>query len=447
MTRIAIDLSDLFDWYGSHEHVTGIQRVVLEVFSQSSVFDVGNVDFICRAKAGLNFYMVDKEIIFNLANSEKSGEAIKRIRKLNKDLIRKEQTSAVLRAAARKPFAMLPHIIGRLVKPVVVRRLIREHLSARHLEPYNFSKGQTVVVPGAFWTLGDSANYFHQIQRQFDLKIVTFVHDILPLTHPHFFEDNAVQVFDAEVTRFLAMSKSFIVFSHYVESELAAYLKLKGLVNKAIYFMNFGVGLRQHENPDADWETFAIKELELSDKEFAICVGSLEPRKNPRILLRAWKALYKKYGESVPTLVFVGRRGWKIDWFFDELLACNYLNNRVRVLHNVDDQQLSLLYKKSKFVLFPSFVEGRGLPVEEALAYGKYVLASNAPSVLEAGRNLAFHFDPLDEQPLIEEVSKVISDEKYLKNKEQNIAKNVPALEKEFTWQRSAEQIRGFIDS
>lgn len=447
MTRIAIDLSDLFAWYGSHDHVSGIQRVAQEIFSQKSEFDQRNIDYVARLNSGTEFYTIDKQLIFALGKHEKTEETVQHVRQLYNRHNKKNRIWMLLFEAIRRPRVILSKIVERLLKPAKVGRVIHESLNPEKLQVYNFTLGQTVVIVGAFWLHGNSAELFSELKHQHDLNIVTFIYDLIPVTHPEFCGSGVVQQYTRQIDPFAQLSQSFVVISNHVKAELQAYIKDRGFEQKPIFVMTFGFGLRRKLTSDPKWEAEALKALQLSGEDFAICVGSVEPRKNPGILLQAWRMLHRKYGNSIPLLIFVGGRGWNMDWFFDELVRCNYVDGKVRILHGIDDERLNLLYKKAKFALFPSFVEGWGLPVEEAIASGKYVLASNTSSLPEAGRDLAFHFDPHDEHSLVEELGKVILEKGYLKKRETKILKSLPQLKKKFTWKRSAIDLLAFLQN
>ena len=109
-----------------------------------------------------------------------------------------------------------------------------------------------------------------------------------------------------------------------------------------------------------------------------LCVGTIESRKNGLSLLRAWQRLPAEMGEAAAILVFAGRYG-KIGGpdFREELAAGHGPAADVRVIDMPSDSELAWLYRNCLFTVYPSFVEGWGLPVGESAWFGKYCIASS----------------------------------------------------------------------
>ncbi|WP_043285008.1 glycosyltransferase [Paraburkholderia oxyphila] len=137
---------------------------------------------------------------------------------------------------------------------------------------------------------------------------------------------------------------------------------------------------------------------DMSDVEPYICVlGTVEPRKNGRIIFE----FLEKYPDFLSRykIIFVGRDGW-----LDEK---NRLMKRLEAIDRnavsrvkfsgflSESQKLSLL-SMAKFVVYPSFFEGYGIPVAEAGVLGKYVVCSNTSSLPEVYPERSFFFDPAD---------------------------------------------------
>jgi glycosyltransferase involved in cell wall biosynthesis len=119
------------------------------------------------------------------------------------------------------------------------------------------------------------------------------------------------------------------------------------------------------------------------------------------MLLRIWSRLLE---DGVPQrarfkLVFVGRRGWNVDDVLASLDRSKDLyDNTVVHFEHLDDRALERLYAGCAFCLYPSQYEGFGVPIVEAFARGKAVIASNGGSLAEVVAGLSPALDPNDEQ-------------------------------------------------
>ena len=149
---------------------------------------------------------------------------------------------------------------------------------------------------------------------------------------------------------------------------------------------------------------------------YALFVSTLEARKNHALLVRVWARLLDEERRglrppgSVPELVFAGRVGWLVADLVQQLDNAQWFGGRVRLVRDPSDAELRALYEGCLFSLFPSWHEGWGLPVTEALALGVPVLCSSACALPEAGGSLARYFDPGDTRGCHAAVASVLDD-------------------------------------
>jgi glycosyltransferase involved in cell wall biosynthesis len=120
-----------------------------------------------------------------------------------------------------------------------------------------------------------------------------------------------------------------------------------------------------------------------------VILGTIEGRKNHRLLLSVWKDFVARAGsgarpENLPRLVIVGRRGWQADDVFQTLDNTDFRCSVVEA-GPLDDGELAELLAKARALLFPSLAEGYGIPLVEALAVGLPVIANDLPVFREIG--------------------------------------------------------------
>lgn len=129
----------------------------------------------------------------------------------------------------------------------------------------------------------------------------------------------------------------------------------------------------------------------LPDK-YIMSLSTLEPRKNLGLLLKAYSMVESKVDYE---LVLVGRTGWKIQEFIEDVKS----QNKIHVTGFVEDKEVSYIYKNALCFVFPSKYEGFGLPPLEALAFNTPVISSDAASMPEVLGDTAVYFknDNLEE--------------------------------------------------
>ncbi|WP_174279089.1 glycosyltransferase family 4 protein [Sphingomonas bacterium] len=129
---------------------------------------------------------------------------------------------------------------------------------------------------------------------------------------------------------------------------------------------------------------------------YFICVGTIEPRKNHLLLLNIWRRIAAEPGTVPPRLLLVGRRGWENEQVVDMLERCPALVGCVEEHSRPSDREMRRLVAGARALLMPSFAEGYGMPVTEALALGVPVICSDIPAHRETGGTVPDYLDPLD---------------------------------------------------
>lgn len=128
---------------------------------------------------------------------------------------------------------------------------------------------------------------------------------------------------------------------------------------------------------------------------YFVVIGTIEPRKNYCFLLLIWQQLIKNLGNKAPRLVIIGQRGWECENVLALLERSQQLKEFV-VECPCSDQDSVTFLSHSQALLFPSFAEGYGLPIVEALSLGVPVIASDLPVFREFAGDIPDYIDPLD---------------------------------------------------
>lgn len=172
----------------------------------------------------------------------------------------------------------------------------------------------------------------------------------------------------------------------------------------------------------------------LTSNQFWLSVCTLEPRKNLRLTLKAYKQYIDLHCDPKP-LVLAGGKGWLED-DIDEFIANLGLTQYVQKLGYVDDATLIWLYKNCWAFIYPSIYEGFGLPVLEAMSFGAPIITSNTTSLPEVGGDAVLYVDPTNEMELVKAFEKMREPDfrTCLRVKGQKRA----AM---FSWAKTAEQV------
>jgi len=130
----------------------------------------------------------------------------------------------------------------------------------------------------------------------------------------------------------------------------------------------------------------------LYPEQFWLSVGTLEPRKNIRSLLEAY-AIYTRESRPSYPLVLCGGEGW-MEEGLDDYMDSLGIGSKVILTGYTTDEQLAWLYHNCFAFLYPSFYEGFGLPVLEAMSLGAAVVSSNVTSLPEVAGDAALYVNP-----------------------------------------------------
>jgi glycosyltransferase involved in cell wall biosynthesis len=152
------------------------------------------------------------------------------------------------------------------------------------------------------------------------------------------------------------------------------------------------------------------KKYGVGEGRLILAVGTLEPRKNLELLVRAFLSLREDAAFRDTVLLLIGPKGWKNDDLFALLRSRAEAGEAVRLSGFVPDEDLPWLYSACDLFVFPSLYEGFGLPVAEALKCGAAVMCGRHSSLPEVAGDAVEYVDVHDVEALREGMRRLVSD-------------------------------------
>jgi len=229
----------------------------------------------------------------------------------------------------------------------------------------------------------------HLLPRLKRCKTVLTVHDLIFALFPEHHLPLNKWFLNRFMPVFVRRADAIITISESSQRDL---VRLYNVPTERITVIYEGVDARFQSNSDPESSTSLRQRYHLPDR-FILYVGTIEPRKNLTTLLEALKPLQGMY--SGLKLVIAGRPGWLYQPTFDRIKALG-LEDQVRVLGYVPDEDLPALYRAAEVFVFPSLYEGFGLPPLEAMACGTPVICSNTSSLPEVVGDAGLLVNPHD---------------------------------------------------
>ena len=252
-------------------------------------------------------------------------------------------------------------------------------------------------------------------------RVITF-HDLSFKHHPQFFSSSR------KVWHFLTFPKSqaqkadkIITDSQSTKEDLVKIYKINSDKIEAIY-----LGVSNNFKP--------LKKHK--PQRSILYFGTIEPRKNLILLIKAFEALKKGAGMTDLKLVIAGAKGWLYKDIF-ETVANSRCKKDIVFTGVVDEKDKPYLYSSADVFVYPSFFEGFGFPPLEAMACGVPTIVSNTSSLSEVVGNGAIMIDPYNVDELAFAIRKVLED-KELRN---DLIKKGLNQAKKFNWDKTAKQV------
>jgi glycosyltransferase involved in cell wall biosynthesis len=252
----------------------------------------------------------------------------------------------------------------------------------------------------------DRVELFHGLSNELPLGIrksgvpsVVTMHDLIFLRYPHLYATIDRQIYHYKFRQACLQADRIVAISRQTKEDVISFFNIK---EEKIAVVYQGCDMSFHSQITDDFRQ-AVRTKYGVTTPYILYVGSMEKRKN---LLSAVKALRKL--DAGISLVAIGKRTSYTD-FVETYISEQGLGGRVRLLTGVPFGELPAFYQMAALFVYPSFFEGFGIPVLEALTSGVPVIAAYGSCLEEAGGTGSLYVDPSDVDALADRMKQVLT--------------------------------------
>lgn len=229
---------------------------------------------------------------------------------------------------------------------------------------------------------------------------VVMIHDTIPIDHPEFQTETSRAKFVERLTTVINFANQIIVPSDLVRENVEK--RMVGTGHRVpVTVSPIGVDIGP-----------VPLEPEKSERPYFVVLGTIEPRKNHKLLLDIWETMHRKMDENrIPELRIIGARGWSNEDVFDTLDQSSMMGRTVFELGPLPEKEMRRQLAGATALLFPSHAEGYGLPPFEAATFGvPSIVSPLRPTEIHLG-DMAIYADPDDMYQWFEAIRKLASED------------------------------------
>jgi len=264
------------------------------------------------------------------------------------------------------------------------------------------------------------------------VPLVVSVHDVSYLEHPEYFTRSRAWQLQLTVGRTVRTANRILTGTEFSRASI---LKVYGDLAEDKVVVVPNAASPEFRPISRESAIAAARERLGVAAPFVLCVGDLQPRKNHIGLIKAFARMVKAFPEMRHHLVLAGKETWFSGQVKDAARSSG-ASDRIQFIGFVSDQDLLHLYNACDLFVFPSFYEGFGLPVLEAMVCGRAVACSETSSLPEVADSAAVLFDPYSIDEIVRAMADLLLDA-ALRARMERLGLQRAA---HFSWQRTAQK-------
>jgi glycosyltransferase involved in cell wall biosynthesis len=325
-------------------------------------------------------------------------------------MMREHAASRVVRTGLHKLAALQARTVDRLVPP-----LTRDEIGVHDV----------FHLP---------AHWIPAITRPARTRYVVTIYDIIADTFPQFGNRWARGAFE-RLRRSIGPRDFIITDSTWVKEQVEEHWKIPG--DRVVSAPLAASAALFYPEARADRHTEVRCQYAIPDGEYLLGVNRAERRKNLPHLVRAFVQMIRETTADAANLVLVGDHDWDPAALFSTPHDRDIARSRIVLTGQVLDQDFAAIYSGARAFVFPSLLEGFGLPALEAMQCGTPVITSNRSSLPEVVGDAAILVDPTDADALSAAMLNVLRDDRL----RADLALRSLERAKQFTWRATADRV------
>jgi glycosyltransferase involved in cell wall biosynthesis len=263
---------------------------------------------------------------------------------------------------------------------------------------------------------------------------VITIHDLIPRLFPQYHKKLNYYYLNLAMPLFCRRATAVIAVSEFTRQDIMAHYRLDPAKIHVVH-----EAAAPHFKPATPAKIKMVRGKYRLPEKFLLHLSTIEPRKNLDRLLDALQIVRREQPDL--KLILAGAKGWLYDDFFTRI-AAEQLDEIVRPLGWVPDEDLPAVIGAASLAVQPSLYEGFGLPILEHMACGQVVAASNSSSHPEIGGEAAAYFDPNHVEEMAAVISRLLANpDEYQQRRELGLVQA-----RRFSWQRAAAETLAIYD-
>lgn len=304
----------------------------------------------------------------------------------------------------------------------------------------DMEKGSVFFEIDVAWSAVLKRSYLLPILKKQGVILASMIYDILAITHFQYFHPHFCFEFAEYIGAHLLYDDLILVNTNPSRQILLDFAREIGAPETRVEVVPLGGDFQGRSKLREDPDSVQKKVIQIAgQRPYILLVGTIEPRKNHRLLYEAYQNRLKDYDLNI---IFAGRVGWLEEKFLEQVYADPDYGSRIYHISDASNEDLLYLYHHSCLVAFPTHMEGYGLPVVEALDNGALVVASDLDVLREVGGDFCVYFKENDPNDFADKVVELLDDPSLYAQKKNHVSDY-----RIFTWDQTAAETARYLES